>query len=200
MGLKCRRNVTMILFALPGLGCIAVRSDEEVALAWPPEAESTLQPLTLRFSMKVSINGAEQDGFTHLEEEAKKIAFDTYASAGVFGDVIPHSEPGRMIADIVLENHESANNALLVLFVFVSTLIPAYVEDNLTLTTTLKDGNDRTVATIRKSAQLTTWMQLFLLFGMPFAYPTSVMRDLQTQLHRETIHEMISRGVFAEYR
>jgi hypothetical protein len=195
---RYRMVALMALVLATEPGCVGVRSkSERVSKAWPPDLQAIVQPLTLRVAVKHFVNGKEEDGFPYLAEEAKKTAFETYDSSKLFESVFPDAAPGAIIAEVLLENSEESNNALLFLFVFFSTLIPAYVDNDLTVTTMFKNEDGKVLATIKKTAQMTTWMEFFLLFGMPFAHPSPTMRKLQADLHRETIYEAIALGVLS---
>ncbi len=82
-------------------------------------------------------------------------------------------------------------------FGLASLVIPQKSSEDYLLRTTIYDREGKEVASIVKSESVATWIQLFLLFAMPFRDgPGTVSKNVLYDLNRASILEAHGKGIF----
>lgn len=86
----------------------------------------------------------------------------------------------------------NANLPLAFLSGLTLLLLPANAKDELTMTTVLRDKTGNELGTYTKSQQLSTWIQLFLVFATPVSIAKS--DDYIYELGLATLQEAFPAG------
>ena len=95
-------------------------------------------------------------------------------------------EPADLIAEIQVREDGSKALAGISGFIcgFTMGLIPGYANATLNMETVFKSPSGSEIGSIRKSESVSLWMQLFLVFAMPFKeQPNHVIREVYYDLH-----------------
>ena len=75
------------------------------------------------------------------------------------------------------------------------TVIPAKSQDEFTVKTTLKNKHGQDLGTFAKKDTVSIWIELFLIFLMPFNWPNTVVTELLYDLNRDTINQAFGAGL-----
>ena len=121
-----------------------------------------------------------------------------YIESGLFTQINLSKEPADLRAEI--EYTEEGNMALArasgFLCGFTLGMIPAVVRENIIAVTTFRDWAGKELGSIRQSEMVSEWMQLFLIFAMPFRdEPQSIARSVYYDLNRATLEQAQAKGI-----
>ncbi|EMY22839.1 hypothetical protein LEP1GSC115_4850 [Leptospira interrogans serovar Australis str. 200703203] len=75
------------------------------------------------------------------------------------------------------------------------TILPAWAPDRFTLTYTFKDKNDKVKKQYIRKATFNTWIQLFLVFAMPFKSPKKEIDEGMKQMTYSVLEEADRDGI-----
>jgi hypothetical protein len=142
------------------------------------------------------MGGEAQDLHANFLEEWTEDILRGYRDSGLFDTVRSGLYESDLRAEVSIENSGDPNQALAFLSGLTLTLIPAKATDHLSMTTEFKSPEGETLATVVKQESVNTWIQLFLIFAMPFNWPGTVVDDVFTDLVHETLAEAGAEGVF----
>jgi hypothetical protein len=119
------------------------------------------------------------------------MAIRAYQDSGIFSDIKIGTADTDFRAEINIADRGEGNSVMPYVSGFTMGLIPCSASDTYTLSTTLKDRSGLTLGTIQKQETATLWIQLFLVFVMPFR---SADEDIVYDLNRATILEARGKG------
>lgn len=108
-------------------------------------------------------------------------------------------ESADIRADISIVEEGSEGLAFLSGFIsgFTFGMIPGYASEDLITKTVYKGRDQKVLANIDKKEELGFWIQIFLIFAMPFSdEPEDVVKSAHYDLHRLTIDESHAKGIF----
>jgi hypothetical protein len=176
-------------------GCITSREGQLPPITqWPPEAKPIKPSISMVVNGKAVLNGKEQDvTSTAYVQQWRALTIRAYQDSGVFSNVKEGASESDLMAEINVIDQGDSSFVMGFLTGFTMGLIPSSASDVFTLSTTLKDRNGKAISTINMQETHTTWMQLFLVFGMPFQ---STENHLVYDLNRATIQEARGKGHF----
>lgn len=194
------RGITLLLFLVILPGCVLARGGElQLPAQWPLQSVPEKKSITLEVArdFKGSSNmpaEARQKQFTRLQELAVK----AYESSGLFSRVSTSGEPTDLRAQIVIK--EEGNETLAFISGFISgftfLVIPGYGTADMVMITTVTGRAQKVLGLIRKQEPISIWIQIFLVFAMPFRDSMEQFdRQLFTDLHRATIDEAHVQGI-----
>jgi hypothetical protein len=98
----------------------------------------------------------------------EKILVDSYNGSGSVRSATSVKTQSDVYVDAVLTNNEKGSIALAIVSGATFGIIPATFDNVLTLQTVYKDHNGKVLGEVNKSETLTTWIQLLLIFAVPF--------------------------------
>ena len=151
-------------------GCIMYREGQlPPIMQWPPDVKQTKPTISLIVTGQFTRNGSVREGSDdYYYEEWPRDTFRAYQDSGLFSAVRQTAVDSDLRAEIrILDNTESSPVMSFITGLTLS-LIPSRVTETMTVKTTLKDRNGATLRSFEKSESLTTWVELFLAFAMPF--------------------------------
>ncbi|TGL98016.1 hypothetical protein EHQ76_13355 [Leptospira barantonii] len=195
-------NVSKILFVLAigsFMNCIAYTSDLLQKPNPVDPATVTVKPkVFLKTSFKIVANGnnapinvAFQNNWTNaIVGKAKNI--------GLFSEITNNEFATDYVLDIALEDNGEANQALAVLTGLTLYIFPSTASDHFKMTMTVYDGNGTKIGSVFKEEKIVLWQQLLLIFGMPFYYFPSTVRETQDALITSTFAEAYHQGYFSK--
>jgi hypothetical protein len=183
----------VLLLASLGTGCITSREGQMPPITqWPPEAKAVKPSISLMVSGKVILNGQEQDvSRTVLVHQWRALTIRAYQDSGLFSNVKEGTTEGDLSAEINVVDQGDGNSVMPLITGLTMGLIPSAASDAVTLRTILKDSIGTTIGTFQMQETTTLWMQLFLVFAMPFR---TAENALVYDLNRATIQEARGKG------
>lgn len=200
-------SVTAVLLFVTLPGCVMVREGKvRPPVPWPPSfGEHTKSTIALVVTEE-GFPGSQPGGTGQVQdpfrEQAVKARRDrvakTYGESGLFSSVVTTGEQADLLAEITVQAEESAGFPWSAAFsILTLTMIPGHVTQDLVVTTTYKDRKQRVLGGVEQREEFGSWIQFFLLFAMPFANgPDAMMDDARYDMHRWTILEAHSKGIF----
>ena len=138
---------------------------------WPMIAASNSDKpsINLRVTAERQFNKKQQllhsAAMTRWEESVVK----HYKESELFSAVKAGRNSSDIYADVVIVNNEEGSLFLAFLSGFTFTLLPAKGDNIVTIETTFKDAAGNVKGRVIKTEKVTTWIQLLLIFGMPFS-------------------------------
>jgi hypothetical protein len=151
-------------------GCIMYREGQlPPTMQWPPDVKQPKPTISLIVTGQSTLNGSvKKDSEDYYLEEWPRDTVRAYQDSGLFSEVRQAAVDSDLRAEIrILDNTESSSVMSFITGITLY-LIPSTVTETMTVTTTLKDRNGSTLRSFEKSESLTTWVELFLAFAMPF--------------------------------
>jgi len=107
---------------------------------------------------------------------------DGYTESGLFREVRSGFGDADLHVEVTLERRDESNLALATLSGLTLTVFPAWGSAELTMISRFRDGQGNELVTTRKKESVHIWIQLLLIFALPFGYPpvvsANVMQDL----------------------
>jgi hypothetical protein len=130
------------------------------------------------------------------DEKQHRIMQKAYEESGLFSKVTAGSNPTDLKAEVLLSGLEARTNGFMRLLNGMTlTLIPDKIEYTPTVTAVFKDRQGNTISTFKKSEDISIWVELFLVFAMPFVDgPNTVAESVFYDLHRAIINEAHAKG------
>jgi hypothetical protein len=188
--------LALLGLAVASSGCAGFRAGTvPETTPWPPARSATTRSVNLVVTAAVSVNQKPRDVLPGFVSRWQGITQRTYAESGLFSAVLDGSMPADLRAEVRITN----DGELIHLWSFVSGwtlgLVPSRSIDRFTMRTEFKNDTGDVLATIEKSDTVSTWIQLFLVFAMPFKLPGPVADDLLADLSRATLAEARARGL-----
>ena len=141
-----------------------------------------------------TFNGKEQKvAFILLKMWSEQVV-DAYRDSGLFSEVETGMSDTDLKAEIKIVDHNERNLGLTFLTGLTLYLIPSRGTDEFIVKTTIKNKDGKTLCMYEMSEKIASWVQMFLIFAMPFHYPASVYNETLYDLNRSTIVELHSKG------
>lgn len=197
MNAKFSLVMVVVLLALQLGGCIMLRSGtNEHILTWPLQAQGERKSIDIILSGKTSSDGKEQDVPPQFIEKWRAQAAKAYSDSGNFSRVTTGSGDSDLRAEISVLDRGEGSQVLAFISGFTMGIIPATGSDEMIFRTTFKDREGKSLGTFEKSEKLTLWIQLFLVFAMPFNSPGAVSEQVLYDINRATILEARGKSVF----
>ena len=173
-------------------GCIMMRGHKlEQPPTWPLQREVGAKSIRIKISEEKM-----NETFATGDPTVKTQAMKAYTDSGLFQRVGATSDPADITAEVALSGLEPRTNGFLRLLNGVTlTLIPDRIAYSPTMTTIFRDQQGTVIGTVQKSEDVSLWMELFLLFGMPFVDgPGAKIESVYYDLHRATISQAHAQG------
>ncbi len=184
--------------------------DRPVIANWPPAAPSQKPSVKLVFVEHVHYaNGTTVPQYVSpfigeakrkelmardLEEMGKNV-HRAFEESGLVTLVPEGSAKADYTAEVRFRSHEKFSEANAFLTGFFGFLPPTKTRLILTETATIKDAAGKELGKLEKSETLSFWMQLFLIFYSPFAWPTTVGNASLYDLGRAIVLDANAKGL-----
>ncbi|HEU4686160.1 MAG TPA: hypothetical protein VFS39_16755 [Nitrospira sp.] len=165
---------------------------------WPPQQTQEKKSIGITVAGVPNPSGAHQMPRMEAIEAVRNQALRAYSESGLFSSVVNSDEPTDLRADIaVIEDGSEGIGWSGYLSALTFTLFPGYVSENIILRTNFAGRDKKVIESIEKKEELGFWIELFLLFVMPFVdSPSTVAQSAYYDINRATIQEAHSRGTF----
>ncbi|MBM7062480.1 hypothetical protein JQX08_17335 [Pseudomonas sp. UL073] len=172
-------------------GCISYSQHQLAEVQqWPPgEPPAQKRSAYLKVESQYLLNGNPQAGGFN-SSNLEKLLMSNYQSSERFARVTTAQETSDLYVDVTVRNHERGSMPLAFISGFTLMVIPATADNELTMETVFRDGSGKELGRIEKKETITTWMQLVLIFALPFNQsPDGVLN----QLTQSTLEEAARR-------
>lgn len=168
-------------------GCISY-SHHDLALVeqWPPVA-----PLEQKRSAYIKVDTQylfnEQNRASGTDQSGlEKLILQQYQSSGRFSRVTTVKETSDLYISVRLSNHERGSLASAFITGLTLFVIPGKYSNELTMETLFKNADGNVLGRIEKRETITTWMQVLLIFALPFNESGD---NILTQLTQSSLEE-----------
>ena len=185
-------SIVIIAFAFVSSlnGCAAFRGGgTEAPRSWPTSKRADRPSISLLVSGEALINGEMRDVPQQTIAAWEQVAEKAYRESGVFSDVKMGAADTDLRAEIYMLDRGEASIPMALLSGITLTLIPTKAEDEMVMKTTLKNKEGRQLGIYEGKETVSTWIQFFLIFMMPFNSPGSVVQEVLYDLNRATINQ-----------
>jgi hypothetical protein len=187
--------VIITIIALLSSGCASFRDSNLPPVSqWPPLNAAKGKSICIIVSGESTFNGKEQEVTFKLRNFWRDQVAKAYEDSGLFSEVKTYMSDTDLKAEIKIIDHNERNIGSAILTGLTLYLMPSKGTDELIVKTTIKNKVGNTLGVYEKSERVTTWLQLFLIFAMPFNFPGPVYEETLCDLNRSTIVELHSKG------
>jgi len=186
-----------LVVSIGSIGCASFRSGAvPPTQPWPPAAAASKKSISLVLAGSATQNnGTPIDPPPGMVSKWRTWTEAAYRDSALFSAVLAEDLPSDVRAEVRITDTGEGSQGLAFISGLTLTLIPAKATDTITLHTEFKSSKGELLATIEKSDSLHTWIQLFMVFVMPFHWPASEAGSLFTELNRATLAEAHAQGV-----
>jgi hypothetical protein len=151
-------------------GCVSYSQHDLPAVeSWPLASKNTTTKPTayVRFTALHTFNGEQRAGGTNVTAW-EKVLLDNFNQSGRFQRVTTDKVDSDVYVYASVRNEETGNTGSAILTGITLFLIPTTVDNRLVMETVYKDRDGKVLGRVEKSETVTTWMQLLLVFALPF--------------------------------
>jgi hypothetical protein len=151
-------------------GCVSYSQHDLPAVEnWPLASKETSTKPTayLRFTAIHTFNGEQRAGGTNVGAW-EKVLLDAFNQSGRLQRVTTDKVESDVYVYANVRNEETGNMGSAILTGITLFVVPSVVHNRLVLETVYKDRDGKVLGRIEKSETVTTWMQLLLVFALPF--------------------------------
>jgi PBP1b-binding outer membrane lipoprotein LpoB len=185
---------SFILAAVLLTGCVSYSQHELPDVkTWPPAAATTASKPTafVRTTAQNQVNSGPAVAASGAQVTAwESSVTETFRDSGRFARVSTDKVESDIYAEATLRNNEQFSMASAIITGATFFVIPSTARNTFTLETVFKDKDGKELGRVQKSESVRTWMQLVLIFGIPFQQDT---RDIVQALTRSTLDEAVQR-------
>ncbi|TBU88322.1 hypothetical protein [Phytopseudomonas dryadis] len=168
-------------------GCMSYsHHDLQPVEQWPLAAPQVEKPSAyLQLDSQYLFNDQNRaGGFDQTKLEQLVLA--QYQSSERFGNVTTAKESADLYVSVRVSNHERGSLASAFITGLTLFIIPGKFSNELTMETQFKDAEGKLLGTVEKRETITTWMQLLLIFAVPFNESAD---NILVQLTRSSLEE-----------
>ena len=168
-------------------GCVTY-SDNQLAPVgqWPLAASAQPKPAVhLRIDSQYLLNDAPQAGGFNQGALEKRIV-QVYQDSGLFSRVTTSQQSADLYITVQVSNHERASMAAAFLTGLTLYILPSSASNELSMQTEFRDSQGELRGSVNKHETLTTWMQLLLIFALPFSESTD---NVLTRLSQSSLEQ-----------
>ena len=163
-------------------GCLSY-SHKDLAQVeqWPLTAtEQPKQSVYLKVDSQYLFNDQTRAGGFN-QANLEKLIVKQYQDSKRFSNVTTAKQNSDLYISVRVSNNERGSIASAVITGATLFVIPGKFSNELSMETTFKDGSGKVLGRIEKSETITTWMQLLLIFALPFNESIDPILDQLTQ-------------------
>lgn len=166
-------------------GCISYSNHNLAQVQqWPPAATGSGKPTAyIKVEGRYQFNEQPQSsGFNQAGLE--KLILRQYQDSGLFSRVSTSQQASDLYISVKVSNHESGSKAAAFITGLTLFIIPSTASNALSMQTEFRDGEGTLLGSVEKHETITTWMQLLLIFALPFSESTD---HVLTQLSQSSL-------------
>lgn len=181
-----------IVFSLSLQGCMTYSHHELTPVGQWPLAQTKQDKPTVYLKMlaEYALNDNAMNTNTNIAK-VEKIVLQELQDSQRFAKVTTEQQSSDLYVTATLRNHEEGNLAGAFLTGFTLFLIPNTFDNTISLELTFRDKDGNKLGQVRKQEKLTTWLQVLLIFAIPF---NESQEPLVKQLTRSALEEAANKG------
>jgi len=194
------RNIVLLFMSVGTLylfvGCASFREGNV------PRAQSSSRrkgvegkSISVQVYGAVILNGDIYQAHPETWEDWSRYTINAYEDSAMFSTVRESGDKADLEAEVVVVDRGDPNRLFARITGLTLYIIPSKVTHEITVKTTIRDGDGNTLGAFEKSETVTLWQQLLLVFAMPFNLPESVNREAVYDLNHATIKEAHGLGI-----
>ncbi|WP_043309356.1 hypothetical protein [Pseudomonas sp. ML96] len=186
-------SLLLVTLLLQLTGCATYSHDDlSPVTQWPPAAASGAKPsLYLKVEGQYLFNGnATGAGFN--QAKLAELVLKEYQGSEQFERATLAQQTSDIYASVQVTNHERGSMASAFITGFTLFIIPGKYSNTLTMETVFKDGQGTVLGRVEKHETMTTWMQLLLIFALPFNESAD---NVLTQLTQSSLEDAVKQGL-----
>jgi hypothetical protein len=166
-------------------GCISYTSGKLAEVQpWPPAASAAAKPTVyLKVEGEYLYNDEPRAGGFN-QAGLEQLILKQYQDSGLFSRVTTSQQESDLYVRVQVRNHEQASSAAAFITGLTLFIIPGTASNELNMQTEFMDGSGELVGSVEKQETITTWMQLLLIFALPFSESTD---QVITQLSQSSL-------------
>ena len=166
-------------------GCISYSSNQLAQVqTWPPAASGTDKPTAyIRVEGQYQHNDQPRSGGFN-QAGLEKLILKQYQDSGLFSRVGTTEQEADLYINVSVNNHENSSTAAAFITGLTLFIIPSTASNTLSMQTEFMDGSGKLLGSVEKHETITTWMQLLLVFALPFSESTD---KVLTQLSQSSL-------------
>ncbi|WP_339485959.1 hypothetical protein [Pseudomonas sp. EL_65y_Pfl2_R95] len=170
-------------------GCISYSNHELAPIdQWPPAAPAGHKPSAfVKVSAQYLHNGVAKSGGVN-QPALEALIIKEYQSSQRFASLTTAKQAADLYINVKITNNERSNLFSASLTGFSLFIIPTRFTNQLTMETTFKDVNGNLLGRVKKSETITSWMQLLMIFALPFNESAD---NIFTQLSKSTLEQAV---------
>ncbi|SDT94348.1 hypothetical protein SAMN05216296_0771 [Pseudomonas pohangensis] len=168
-------------------GCISYSSHNLAQVQpWPPAAAGTAKPTAyIRVEGQYLHNDQPLTGGFN-QAGLEKLVLKQYQDSGLFSRVATSEQEADLYINVKVSNHESSSKAAAFITGLTLFIIPSTASNALSMQTEFMDGSGKLLGSVEKHETITTWMQLLLVFALPFGESTD---NVLTRLSQSSLEQ-----------
>ena len=180
--------VTVLAAGVGQLGCIAWQGGMARKIdPFPTAAMQKGPPSSIAIDVKFSVVGPFSPGPDRLAKATATLLGKAMSVAVRSRRFVPSTMPQTADYHLTLQIRDdgSPNVGLAILSGFTFLVFPAWASDDYDIVATLQARTGQVVGTYHLQQSQTMFMELLMIFGMPFASPVSVSERLWNQVFED---------------
>ncbi|MBX3306208.1 MAG: hypothetical protein KF751_09130 [Nitrospira sp.] len=184
-------HVLVLFVSLSSLsGCASFRSGGTPPPAsWPISKEPGKQSISLLVTGEAVVNNERQDAPQGAIQRWQEAVEKAYKDSGLFSNVTIGAAETDLKAEIHILDRGEVSKGMAFLSGLTLTLVPANARDEMVVTTALRGKEGQELGTYNEKETMSTWIQFFLIFIMPFNWPNTVGTEMLYDLNRAIIDQ-----------
>ncbi len=150
-------------------GCISYSNHDLANVEqWPPLAPRTEKPSAyIKVDSQLMFNGqVRAGGFNQSKLDA--LVLQQYQSSERFSHATLGKQTSDLYVNVRVTNHERGSQVGAFITGFTLFIIPGKYSNEFTMETVFKDASGKVLGRIEKHETITTWIQLLMIFALPF--------------------------------
>lgn len=180
----------LALLSLQLVGCVSYSKNQLADVrTWPLERSAEKKSAYLKVQTDYLFNDAQGKGGFNVPR-LEDLLIKEYKDSQVFDQVTTSRQEADVYVTVTVRNHEKGSLPLAFLSGATFMILPGTYDNEFTMETRFLDAQGNDLGRIVKRETTTTWMQLLLIFALPFSESAD---PTLSKLTRSTLEEAAQR-------
>lgn len=167
-------------------GCISYSLQQQAdAKVWPVASEQPQRSVRVKVATDYQFNGAPAQGGFNVPR-LQDLLVKEYRASQAFDQVAVGQGDADVYAKVQVSNRETGSIALAIISGATFLVVPGTFDNEWVMETRFFDANGKEQGRVVKRETTTTWMQLLLVFALPFNESAD---PILAKLTRSTLEE-----------
>lgn len=193
------RALALLAICLGATGCMTFRDGQtKVPATWPLPAPATRRRVSVVLQHEAVMGGRSITPNPAASDVVRAPILRAYGDSNLFAGVRPGlaAGGGELQVDVTLVDSGDPHTALAILSGVTMTVLPVWATDDYVMKTAVRDADGKVLAEVERHDGVTTWIQLFLVFGTFVRSPNAVVDGLLYDMTRASIDDLHARGIW----